>query len=72
MSIQYKVFIKDFKNKNTIQIGVLTERRKTSRKETIIETGIKWARKVFCKMVRDPNAIFVIPVVKKEEQNENN
>jgi hypothetical protein len=42
-------------------MGALAERRKDLRGKSRVESGLKWARLVFGQMVRDKQAIFVVP-----------
>jgi hypothetical protein len=42
-------------------MGGLAERRKDLRGKGRVESGLKWARLVFGQMVRDKQAIFVVP-----------
>ncbi len=59
--IIYKVFYKYYKlNKGEI-MAALTERRKGSRGRSRLETGRRWAKLMFGQMVKDKNAIFVVP-----------
>jgi len=42
-------------------MGTLTERRKDLRGKNKLETGLKWAKWTFGHMVKDKNAIFIVP-----------
>jgi hypothetical protein len=59
--IVYKVFRKDYGLKKDDLIGVLAERRKDLRGKTQFESGMRWARSFFTGLVRDKQAIFVVP-----------
>jgi hypothetical protein len=59
--IVYKVFRKDDGLKKDDLIGVLAERRKDLRGKTEFESGMRWARFFFTGLVRDKQAIFVVP-----------
>jgi len=59
--IMYKVFCKDYKLEKDDLIGVLAERRKDLRGKTQFESGIRWARFFFTGLVKDRQAIFVVP-----------
>ena len=70
--IMYKVFYKDDELENDDLIGVFAERRKDLRGKTQFESGLKWARSFFTDLVKDRQAIFVVPneCEVKEELNE--
>lgn len=55
----YKVCLKDYKNKKTVVIGFLPERRKSQREADVLP-GLKYARTVFKGNIADLNALFVI------------
>ena len=57
----YKVFYKNFEFKKGEFMGLLIERRKTLRGRTQVESGLKWARSAFGRMVKDERTIFVVP-----------
>jgi hypothetical protein len=42
-------------------MAALTERRNGSRGRSQLESGIRWAKSMFGQMVKDKNAIFVVP-----------
>ena len=42
-------------------MGILVERRKDLRGQSLFGSGLKWARSMFGQMVGDKQAIFVIP-----------
>jgi hypothetical protein len=57
----YKVFYKNYKLKKGEFIGLLVERRKDLRGKTQIESGLRWARLTFGRMLKDERTIFIIP-----------
>ena len=57
----YKVLFKNYELKQDQSMGALAERRKDLRGKSRVESGLKWAKLVFGRMVRDKQAIFVIP-----------
>jgi hypothetical protein len=57
----YKVFYKDYELKKSELKGMLVERRKDLRGKTQIESGLRWAKLTFGRMVKDEKAIFVVP-----------
>jgi hypothetical protein len=59
--IVYKVLCKNYELKQDQLMGALAERRKDLRGKSRVESGLKWARLVFGQMVRDKQAIFVVP-----------
>jgi hypothetical protein len=59
--IVYKVFCKGDELEKDDLIGVLAERRKDLRGKTQVESGLKWARQFFTGLVKDKQAIFVVP-----------
>ena len=59
--IVYKVFCKDDELKKEELIGVLAERRKDLRGKTHFESGLRWARSLFTDLIKDRQAIFVVP-----------
>jgi hypothetical protein len=59
--IVYKVFCKDGELKKDDLIGVLAERRKDLRGKTQFDSGLRWARFFFTGLVKDRQAIFVVP-----------
>jgi hypothetical protein len=59
--IIYKVFYKDYELKKGELMAALAERRKGSRGRSELESGIRWAKLMFGQMVKDKNAIFVVP-----------
>ena len=59
--IVYKVFCKHGDPKTDDLIGVLAERRRDLRGETQFESGLRWARSFFNDMIKDRQAISVVP-----------
>ena len=59
--IVYKVLRRNYELKQDQLIGALAERRNDLRGKSRMESGLKWARLVFGRMVRDKQAIVVIP-----------
>jgi hypothetical protein len=57
----YKVFYKNFELKKGELMGLLIERRKNLRGRTQVESGLKWARSAFGRMVKDERTILVVP-----------
>ena len=59
--IIYKVFYKNYDLGKGDFIGALIERRKDLRGKSRVESGLRWAKFTFGKMVKDKHAIFVVP-----------
>jgi len=59
--IIYKVLYKNYNLKKGELMGILVERRKDLRGQSLFGSGLKWARSMFGQMVGDKQAIFVIP-----------
>lgn len=59
--IIYKVLFKNYELKQDQLMGALAERRKDLRGKNSVESGLRWAKLVFGQMVRDKQAIFVVP-----------
>jgi hypothetical protein len=59
--ILYKVFYKNYHLKKGELIGTLVERRIYLRGKTSFETGSKWAKLTFGRVLKDKHAIFVVP-----------
>jgi hypothetical protein len=57
----YKVFCKNYELKRGELMGMLIERRRDLRGMTQVESGLKWAKLTFGRMVKDNKAIFVVP-----------
>jgi len=63
--VVYKVFYKNFELKKGEFLGMLIERRKDLRGRTQLESGTRWAKVAFGRMVKDGKTIFVVPNVLK-------
>ena len=61
MKRSYQVFKMNYSKKEPEMIAVLLERRKDLRGEAQLASALKWAKKVFGRLVTDPASIFVIP-----------
>ena len=59
--IVYKVFRKNGDLKTEDLIGVLAERRRDLRGETHFDSGLRWARSFFNDLIKDRQAISVVP-----------
>lgn len=59
--IVYKVFYKNYELKRGELMGVLVERRKDLRGKNRLESGLRWAKFTFGNLVKDSNALFVVP-----------
>ncbi len=59
--VVYKVFYKNFELRRGEFVGMLIERRKDLRGKTQLESGMRWARAAFGRMVKDGRTIFVVP-----------
>jgi len=59
--VVYKVFYKNFELKKGEFMGMMIERRKDLRGKTQVESGMRWARLAFGRMVKDEKTIFVVP-----------
>jgi hypothetical protein len=57
----YKVFCKNYKIKKGEFIGLLVERRKDLRGKTQIESGLRWAKLTFGRMLKGERTIFIVP-----------
>jgi hypothetical protein len=57
----YKIFYKNYELKRSELLGVFTERRKYFRGKTQFESGTRWARLEFGGVVKDKQAIFIVP-----------
>jgi hypothetical protein len=57
----YKVFYKNYELKRGELIGTLSERRNDLRGKSGFESGMRWARLAFGSLVKDRQALFVIP-----------
>jgi len=63
----YKVFCKNYKLKKGEFVGMLVERRKDLRGKTQVESGLRWARLTFGRMLKDERTIFIVPNELKSE-----
>lgn len=59
--IIYKIFYKNYDLRKGDFIGALIERRRDLRGKSRVESGLRWAKLMFGKMVKDRHAIFVVP-----------
>jgi len=59
--VVYKVFYKNFELKKGEFVGMLIERRKDMGGKTQIESGMRWAKLAFGRMVKDEKTIFAVP-----------
>jgi len=59
--VVYKVFYKSYELRKGELIGILIERRKDLRGKTRLESGLRWARFSFADLVKDRQAIFIVP-----------
>jgi len=59
--ITYKVLYKNYKLKKGELIGVLIERRKDLRGKSLLESGLRWAKWMFGRAVKNKHWIFVVP-----------
>ncbi len=59
--VVYKVFYKNFELKKGEFVGMLIERRKDLRGKTQLESGMRWAKVAFGRVVKDEKIIFVVP-----------
>ena len=59
--IVYKVFYKNYELERSELVGVLCERRKGLRGMTQFGSGMRWARLAFGGLVKDKEAIFIVP-----------
>jgi general secretion pathway protein A len=60
--IVYKVYRKDFTVKKGTLLGILTERRADLRGQSPLESGLTWAKAVFCRSAADKRSLFVVPM----------
>ncbi len=59
--VVYKVFYKNYELRKGELMGALIERRKDLRGMKQIESGLRWAKLTFGRVVKDKKEIFVIP-----------
>ena len=57
----FKVFYKSYELRKGWFIGISIERRKDFRGKTRLESGLRWARFSFTDVVKDRQAIFIVP-----------
>jgi len=57
----YKVFYMNDSVKRDELVGALAERRKDLRGESVVDSASKWAKLKFGPLVKDRDAIFVVP-----------
>jgi len=65
----YKVFCMNDSMKKDELIGALAERRRNLRGESVVDSASKWAKLKFGPLVRDGDAIFVVPDGMIEERH---
>jgi hypothetical protein len=65
----YKVFYKNYGLKKAELLGVLIERRKNLRGNSQVESGLRWAKLTFGRLVKDKKAIFIVPNELKVEND---
>jgi len=59
--VVYKVLYKNYELKKGEFMGMLIERRKDLRGLTQVESGLRWAKFTFGRLVKDERTIFVVP-----------
>lgn len=59
--LYYRVFYKNYGLRKGEFIGILIERRRGLRGKTRLESGLRWARFSFAGLVKDRQAMFVVP-----------
>lgn len=64
--IIYKVFLKNYGLRKGDLLGTLTERRKDLRGSTPAESGLRWGKSVFSKVVKNRGDLFVVTKEEKE------
>ena len=67
--ITYKVLYKNYRRKKGEFMGVLVERRKDLRGRTLLESGLRWAKSMFGRTVKNKHWIFVVPRELNLEKN---
>ena len=60
--IIYKVYYKNYELKKGEFLGMLIERRKDLRGLTRVESGLRWAKLAFGRMVNEEKKLLIIPV----------
>ena len=66
--IVYKVFYINYELERSELLGVLHERRKDLRGMTQFESGMRWGRILFGELVKDKEAISVVPIELKKAE----
>jgi len=59
--VVYKVFYRNYELKKGELIGSMIERRKDLRGKCQLESGLRWAKWTFGRIVKDKHSIFVVP-----------
>ena len=59
--VVYKVFYKNYELRKGELMGALIERRKDLRGMKQVESGLRWAKLTFGRVVKDKKEIFVVP-----------
>ncbi len=59
--VVYKVYYKDFELKKGEFMGMLIERRKDLRGKNQIESGMRWAKLTYGRIIKDEKTMFVVP-----------
>jgi hypothetical protein len=59
--IVYRVYYKNSELKKGDLIGMLIERRKSLKEMTRAESGLRWAKLIFGRKVKDEKGVFVVP-----------
>jgi hypothetical protein len=59
--VVYKVFYKNYELRKGELMGALIERRKDLRGMKQVESGLRWAKVTFGRVVKDKKEIFVVP-----------
>jgi hypothetical protein len=59
--VVYKVLYKNYELKKGEFMGMLIERRKDLRGLTQVESGLRWAKFTFGRLVKNERTIFVVP-----------
>ena len=55
--LMYDVYSRDYRERQTEKIAIRVERRRDLNRQN----GLKWARRMFGKMIADVHSIFVMP-----------
>ena len=59
--IVYRIFYKDYNKRTCRLLGVLTERRRSLRGMTPLQSGLRWARFSFGGSVANRESLLVVP-----------